>query len=121
MDFSQNISSILEQMAKFFQSDTVVGDPIHIGEITLIPLITISFGVGNGAGFSPKDKKGHWGPSGSASGGKISPTAIVVIKNDEVSVISLSGKGMLDQANELLPAILAHLGKNEGETEASAE
>jgi len=121
MDFSQNISSILEQMAKFFQSDTVVGDPIQVGEITLIPLITISFGVGNGSGFSPKDKKGHWGPSGAASGGKVSPTAIVVIKNDEVSVISLSGKDMLDKANELLPTIIAHLRKNEGKTESSSE
>jgi len=121
MDFSQNISSFLEQMAKFFQSDTVVGDPIQVGEITLIPLITMSFAIGNGSGFSPKDKKGHWGPSGAASGGKISPTAIVVIKNDEVSVISLSGKGMLDQAHELLPTIIARLEKKEAAPDSPAE
>lgn len=121
MDFSQDISSFLEQMAKFFHSDTVVGDPIQVGEITLIPLITMSFGIGNGSGCSPKDKKGRWGPSGAASGGKVTPTAMVVIKNDEVSVISLSGKGMLDQAQELLPTIIARLEKKAGEADSPAE
>lgn len=113
MDLGQNISSILEQMAKFFQSDTVVGDPIQVGEITLIPLITISFGVGNGASFAPKEKKGQWGPAGAASGGKISPSAVIVIKNNEVSVISLTGKGTLDKLNELMPSIIDRLDRKE--------
>jgi len=121
MDLSQNISAILEQMADFFKSDTVVGDPIQVGDITLIPLITVSFGIGNGSGFSPKDKKGHWSTSGaaSASGGKISPTAIVVINNGEVSVIPLSGKSPLDKINELLPTIVSRLDKHNGNSESS--
>lgn len=120
MDISQNIASILEQMAKFFQSDTVVGDPIQVGDVTLIPLITVSFGIGNGSGFSPKEKGNKWGPSGAASGGKISPTAIVVIKKDEVSVIPLSGKGPLDKINEILPTILSRMDKNEPDNDSSS-
>lgn len=120
MDMGQNISSILEQMANFFQSDTVVGDPIQVGEITIIPLITVSFGLGNGASFSSNEKKGHWSPSGAVSGGKISPSAIIVIKNNEVSAISLAGKGTLDKLNELMPVIMGHLGKKDAEMESSS-
>lgn len=120
MDLNQNISAILEQMADFFKSDTVVGEPIKVGDITLIPLITVSFGIGNGAGLSPKDKKGHWSTSGTASGGKISPSAIIVIKNDEVSVIPLSGKGPLEKINEILPMLIDHLGKDSDNTESAS-
>ncbi|NLW90554.1 MAG: sporulation protein [Syntrophomonadaceae bacterium] len=119
MSLNQNISAILEQMADFFKSDTVVGKPIKVGDITLIPLITVSFGIGNGSGVTPKDKKGHWSTSGTASGGKISPSAIVVIKNNEVSVLPLAGKGALDKINEMLPIIVGHLGGNGTNSEPS--
>ncbi|MGE5390991.1 MAG: GerW family sporulation protein [Deltaproteobacteria bacterium] len=120
MDLGQNISAILEQMSDFFKSDTVVGEPIHVGDITLIPLITVSFGIGNGSGFSPKDKKSHWSTSGTASGGKISPSAMVVVKDNEVSVITLTGKGPLDKINEILPTIIGHLGRDDGNSETSS-
>jgi uncharacterized spore protein YtfJ len=93
-------NTLFEKLEKFLRSETVVGDPIQIGNITLIPIITVSFGVAGGEG-SGKDGKGNDGNGGGGGvGGRISPNAVLVIKNDEVSLVSLAGKGSLEKNYE---------------------
>ncbi len=107
MNLSDNMNTIFEQLRHFFTTETVIGQPIQVGNITLIPVISVSFGVGNGIG-SGKDEKGNDGQGGGAgAGGKITPNAIVVINNGEVSVLPLSGRNTFDKIAELIPEIIS--------------
>lgn len=46
----ENIDILFEKLEKFLKTETVVGQPIVIGDTTLLPIISISFGAATGAG-----------------------------------------------------------------------
>ncbi len=103
------INAMLEKLEKFIRTETVVGEPIQIGSITLVPIVTVSFGVGAGGGGG-KDEKGNDGTgSGGGLGAKIQPNAMLVIKDDQVSVLPLSNKGSFDKLFEMVPEIMAKM------------
>ena len=41
----ENINALCEKLGEFISSKTVVGEAVTVGEITLIPLIEVSFGI----------------------------------------------------------------------------
>ncbi|MDD4048939.1 MAG: spore germination protein GerW family protein, partial [Clostridia bacterium] len=93
-------------LEKFFCTETVVGEPITVGEIVLVPIIEISFGLGSGGG-SGKDTKGNDGTGGGAGvGAKITPNAIMVIKGGEVSLMPLKNRGSMEKVLEMVPDIV---------------
>ena len=101
--------TLFEKLERFLRTETVMGEPFKVGEITMIPIISVSFGVAGGEGKG-KDNKGSDGSGyGGGTGCKITPNAILVIKNDEVSVLSLTGKGTLERIVEMVPEIMAKL------------
>ncbi|MFZ7104830.1 MAG: GerW family sporulation protein [Peptococcaceae bacterium] len=121
MDFTENIHSLFEKLQSFFRTETVVGDPIQVGTITLVPIISVSFGAGSGSGVG-KDNKGNDGSGGGAgAGGKITPNAILVIKNDEVSVIQLNSKNSLEKIIDLVPEIMAKVNKETSDSNKEVE
>ncbi len=103
------LESMFERLEKFLRTETVVGEPFQVGDITLVPIITVAFGVGGGEG-SGKDNEGNDGSgTGGGMGCKISPNAMIVIKDGEVSVIPLTGRGSLDKLFEMVPDIISKI------------
>lgn len=114
-------NTLFEKLEKFLRSETVVGDPIQVGNVTLIPIITVSFGVAGGEG-SGKDSKGNDGSGGGGGvGGRISPNAVLVIKNDEVSLVSLAGKGSLEKIMNMVPEIVSKMNLRKNQEEEAKE
>jgi uncharacterized spore protein YtfJ len=104
---SEVFNTLFEKLEKFIRTETVIGEPFQVGSITMVPIITVSFGVGGGEG-SGKDNKGNDGSGGGgAVGCKIAPNAILVVKNEELSVIPLTNKGSLEKIVEMVPEILS--------------
>jgi uncharacterized spore protein YtfJ len=109
MDVNENLQTIFDKLEKFFHTETVVGNPITVGEITLVPIIEVSFGLGSGGG-TEKDGKGNDGSGGGAGvGARIAPNAVMVIKHDEVSVIQLKDRGSMEKVLELVPEVIDKL------------
>lgn len=106
MELKENLNAIFEKLEKFFQTETIIGEPISVGQVTLIPIIDVSFGLGAGGG-SGKDVKGNDGTGGGAGvGAKIAPNSILVIKGDEVSIISLKDRGSIEKVLEMVPDLV---------------
>lgn len=106
MNLNENLNTIFSKLEEFFKSETVVGKPIQVGEVTLIPIIDIGFGLGTGGG-NGKDNKGNDGTGGGAGvGAKISPNSVLVVKGDEVSLIALKNKDSLDKILNIVPSII---------------
>lgn len=119
----ENIDSIFENLERFLKTETVVGQPITVGEATIIPMISVSFGAGTGAGDG-NDGKGNGGNGGGGGvAAKVSPTAVLVIKNGEVNVISLKGKNNLESLVAMVPDIVEKikLKKDDKEEEIDEE
>ena len=45
-EVSSNLEVLFNKMENFVSTKTVIGDPITIGKVILVPLIDVSFGVG---------------------------------------------------------------------------
>ena len=68
---------------------TVIGDPITVGETTLIPVSKISIGVGLGGGTYGKDIPNNAG--GGGTGLTVSPVAFIVIdKNGDTKLLNIN-------------------------------
>lgn len=117
------INTLFERMEKFLRTETVVGESFQVGSITMIPIINVSFGVAAGEGGG-KDNKGNDGTGyGGGVGCKITPNAMLVIKNDEVSVVPLTSRGSLERIVEMVPEIIGKIDccKSKQNPEAGAE
>jgi uncharacterized spore protein YtfJ len=123
MDYNESVNAMLDKLDRFFKTETVVGQPIVVENVTLVPITSVSFGFGGGSG-SGKDRGGADNSGGGAgAGGKITPVAILVIKKDgEVRIVALSERDSLDKIIGMVPEIISKI-KPEGlgaKTEAAA-
>jgi len=100
-------NTLFERLEKFLRTETVVGEPIQVGNITMMPIISVSFGVAAGEGSGKDNKHNDGSGSGGGVGCKITPNAMLVIKNDEVSVVPLTSRGSLERIVEMVPDIIA--------------
>lgn len=103
---NESFETLFNHLEKFLKTETVVGEPIVIGETTLIPIITVSFGCGGGGGGG-KDEKGNDGVgTGIGVGAKISPDAVVVIKEGLVSILPVKNRTNIENLINMVPDIV---------------
>ena len=78
------LKTALEEIDRLLTTKTVVGEPIKIGENTIVPLVAVGFGFGGGggAGEDPKHPGSKGAGSGAGGGAGIRPIALVVIDKD---------------------------------------
>lgn len=100
-NFNSTVNSLFKGMDTFLTSKSVVGDPIQVGDATIIPLCDVNFGVGAGAYGGKRSDS-----AGGGMGGKISPTAIIVIKDGYSQIINVNeDKGTLGQVIDMIPGV----------------
>ena len=97
-NFQNAIESLMSGMNAFVSSKTIVSDPIIIGDTTLIPLVDVSFGMGVGSLAGEKKKNTNGG-----LGGKISPSAIIIIKNNTVKVVNTKEQNSFNKILDMIP------------------
>ena len=90
--FQSTISSLFQGMDSFLSTKTVVGEAIQYGDTTIVPLVDVSFGVGAGAFYNDKHNNG-----GGGMGGKMTPSAVLVIKNGNVRLINISSHSGMEK------------------------
>jgi len=100
------LTTMFDKLEKFLKTETVVGEPFSVGNITFVPIISATFGLLGGAG-GDKDAKGSDGTgSGGGMGCKITPNAVLVIKGEEVNLIPLNKQGSLEKILEMVPELV---------------
>ena len=113
MDLSKLVEALLSEMKQIASSQTVVGEPIRVGESTVIPVNKLSLGFGVGTGRA--DRNGHAAPPASALGGglTVQPQAFIVVDAAGaarlLSLGAASGDSAMIRAIELLPGVAEKL------------
>ncbi len=97
-NFRSTVESLFKGMDSFISSKTVVGDAIHIGETIILPLVDVSFGVGAGA-FS----KEKFNNAGGALGGRIQPSAVLVIQNGSTRLVNVKNQDGITKVLDMVP------------------
>ena len=81
-ELSDILKTITEEMQKSLSAKNAVGDPVTVGDKTVIPLMSVGMGFGAGSSSGKADKPG--GGGGGALGMK--PVAVIIIDQDGVRV-----------------------------------
>ncbi|HWQ73212.1 MAG TPA: spore germination protein GerW family protein [Desulfitobacteriaceae bacterium] len=103
---NENINSIFEKLESFLKTKTVIGEPMQVGETTIIPFVEIFFGLGTGGGSGTEEKGSNGTGGGAGTGAKIAPAAILVIKGDQVELLPIKKTGGLAKLIDMIPEIV---------------
>ena len=87
MEIDKLFDKAIGEIERMLNTKTVVGEPITVGQRTLIPLVSVGFGFGVGEGSDPK----QGGGSGTGGGGGVKPVAVVIVDADGVRVEPVKG------------------------------
>ncbi|MBR2043223.1 MAG: GerW family sporulation protein [Clostridia bacterium] len=107
-----NLKSIMdvsmEKLRAMVDADTVIGTPIKVGEVTLIPVSKVAFGLATGGSdFPSKTQQAIFGGA-SGAGVTISPVGFVSVCGDNVRMLPISSENtVVDRAIAAAPELLA--------------
>lgn len=96
--FKETVKSLFDGMESHLSSKSVIGDPIVVGDTTIVPLIDITFGLGAGTGRGRDNLN-----AGGGMGGKVTPTAVLIIKEDTARVINIANSSGMDKLLDIVP------------------
>ena len=111
-NFGETVDSLFKGFDQVISTKTVVGDPQVIGDTIIVPLMDVSFGMGAGAFNKEKKDTGAGG-----IGGKMSPTAVLVIKDGNCRIVNVKNQDTITKALDLVPEVVnkvSSLIKNRG-------
>ena len=114
-DFSSTVGALFHGMESFITSKTVVGDPTKVGDTIILPLVDVSFGVGAGAFSENGDKKNS---GGGGMGGKIVPSAVLVIQNGQTKLVNIKNQETLTKLLDMVPDVIERFSGNKSKTDS---
>ena len=98
-DFNQTVGSLFQGMDSLLTTKTVVGEPTKVGDTIILPLVDVNFGVAAGA-FG---KNGGSNSAGGGMGGKMSPTAVLVIQNGHTRLVNIKNQDTITKILDMVP------------------
>ena len=101
-DFNQTVGSLFNGMDGLLTTKTVVGEPTQIGDTIILPLVDVNFGVAAGA-FA---KEGNKNSAAGGMGGKMSPSAVLVIQNGKAKMVSVKEGDTISKIIDMVPEIV---------------
>lgn len=110
--FNNTVESLFKGMDNFITTKTVVGDAVKFEDGTIIlPLVDVSFGVAAGA-FAKDTSKNN---AGGGMGGKITPSAVLVIQNGSARLVNVKNQDSVTKILDLVPDVLNKFKKDKTE------
>ena len=121
-DFNKTVGSLFNGMDGLLTTKTVVGEPTHIGDTIILPLVDVNFAVAAGAFANDGNKNS----AGGGMGSKMSPTAVLVIQNGYAKMVTVNSgdavSKIIDMVPEVIDKVVGFIGKGkESDDEAIAD
>lgn len=113
-NFNNTVESLFKGMDSFITTKTVVGDAVKFEDGTVIlPLVDVSFGVAAGA-FAKDNTKNN---AGGGMGGKITPSAVLVIQNGSARLVNVKNQDSVTKILDMVPDVINKFKKDKDKTE----
>ncbi|MBQ0111175.1 MAG: sporulation protein YtfJ [Oscillospiraceae bacterium] len=103
---SELMQTAMEEIRSMVDADTIIGDPIPCGDVIIIPVSKITFGlVSGGLDVKSKNSDGNFGGGGGA-GVTVLPICFLAVKGGDVKILNINQSyGLTDKAIELAPEL----------------
>ncbi len=108
MSVENLIRAMMQEFRQIVKTETVVGEPLTVGDTIIVPVSKISFGFGAGGGGKADEAEG--GGSGTGGGASVEPVAFIVIRDGKAQLMrveeqDISMKGLLNLAPDILKKV----------------
>ncbi len=103
------LQGVVGELKEVARSETIIGEPVTVGDKTVIPIVKISFGFGAGGGQRDSGKADQYG-GGGGGGARIEPAAFIIMDGDGVSLLP-AGKGKWDSLIDAIPGFANKMSK----------
>ena len=104
--FNETVQSLFKGMDSYISAKTVMGEPVHVNDTIVIPLVDVSFGMAAGAFANEKSTR-----AGGGMKGKLSPTAVLVIHDGITRVIPVKDQDTLTKIMNAAPDFIDRIMK----------
>jgi uncharacterized spore protein YtfJ len=104
------LKSVVGELKDIARSETIIGQPVTVGEQTVIPVVKISVGFGAGGGQGEQEKNGGGFGGGGGGGARIEPIAFIIMDKSGVSLLPVA-KGKWEGLIEAIPGFAKKLSK----------
>lgn len=91
--FNSVMDSLLKGVDSVISTKTVVGEAKQIGDTIILPLVDVSFGLGAGG-------------NGGGVGGKITPSAVLVIKDGHTKLVNVKNQDTVTKILDMVPDLV---------------
>ncbi len=115
-NMNASLETLFSKMDNFISTKTVVGEPVNIGGVILVPLIEVSFGVGAGDYQAASDKNKEKDTAGSNSNGggggigaRLIPSGVIVIIDGTVQLVNVKNQDSLNKLIDMVPGVVSKL------------
>ena len=132
MGVEQIIKEVAGELERIVSTKTVVGESVTAAGKTIIPVTKVTFGFGSGGGEGTENGGKGGSGGGGGAGAKIEPIAFIVISEEDVRLLTISGKTDMGKIIEAVPELIDSIKsikskmskkekKNEGEVSEEEE
>ena len=101
------LSALFKGLEGLASTKTVVGEPIYIDDVKLIPLIEVTAGLASGA----LGKNARQNGAGAMSA-KVTPIAILIMQNDRIKLVSVKDQDIFTKLLDMIPEAIDRLTGN---------
>ncbi len=128
-NISDMLTSSMEKIQKMVDVNTIIGQPVHLGDgVTIVPITKVHIGMGGGGtDFATKSalsaKKDPFG-GGLGAGVSIDPVAFLILKGDSVRMLPVAEPAsttvdrIVEQAPDLIDKLADFLDSRKAKDEA---
>lgn len=99
------IKGIVGELKEIASAESIIGNPVTIGNKTVVPVVKVTVGFGAGGGEGEKEKSGGGFGAGGGGGAIIEPAAFIIIDENGISLLPAK-PGKIDSLVEAIPGVV---------------
>lgn len=101
------LDTTMEKLRGMVDAEVITGNPIEVGNITLIPVSRVSFGLATGGSDFPSKAGAELFGGGGGAGVTVAPVAFIVISGDNVKMMPIYNElTTVEKAISMTPEII---------------
>ena len=97
----------MDKLRAMVDADTIIGSPITVGEVTLLPVSKVSFGLATGGSDFPSKNQSALFGGGGGAGVTINPVAFIAVSGQNVRMMPVYNElSAVDKAINMAPDVI---------------
>ena len=101
------MDTTMEKLRTMVDADTIIGTPVVVGNVTLLPVSRVSFGLATGGSDFPSKSGQQLFGGGGGAGVTVNPVAFICVNGDNVHMMPVySEMNTIDKAINMAPELI---------------